>query len=59
MSGSDGKPTRPWQEIAAEVGRENDRKRLLESTDELVRAMDEQDESLANQRKQKSKGESA
>jgi hypothetical protein len=59
MSGSDGKPNRPWQEIAAEVCRENDSKRLLELTDELVRALDERDESLAIQCKQKGKGESA
>jgi predicted house-cleaning noncanonical NTP pyrophosphatase (MazG superfamily) len=59
MPGSDGKPNRPWQEIAAEVCREKDSKRLMELIDELVRAMGERDESLANERKQKSKGESA
>jgi hypothetical protein len=59
MSGSDGTPNRPWQEIAAEVCREHEPKRLMGLIDELVRAMDERDESLANQCKQKSKGESA
>ena len=46
MSGSDGKPSRPWQEIAAEASREEDPKRLLKLTRELELALDERDKQL-------------
>jgi hypothetical protein len=33
---------RPWRDIARELARETDRKRILELTEELNRAMEEQ-----------------
>ena len=40
------KPTRTWQEIAAEASKETDPEKLLALTAELERAFEERDESL-------------
>jgi hypothetical protein len=42
MPEQDRKPSRPWQEIAAEVAKEKDSKRTLELVAELNDALDSQ-----------------
>ncbi len=46
MPEQDRKPSRPWQEIAAEVAKERDSKRMVELVTELNDALDSQ--SLTN-----------
>jgi hypothetical protein len=40
---SDGKPTRPWQEIAAELTQETEPEKITSLTEELSRALAKQD----------------
>ena len=46
MSQSDGKPIRPWHEIAEEASRETDNKKLIGLADELARAFDDRDKKM-------------
>jgi hypothetical protein len=43
MADSDGKPTRTWQEITAEAGKETDPLKVAALTEELERALAERD----------------
>ena len=40
-------PSRPWLVVAEELSRELNPKRVTELTDELLRALDEQEQNLA------------
>jgi hypothetical protein len=53
MPEQDHKPTRPWQEIAAEVVKEKDSKRVLELAKELNDALDSQPPSSNEERPRK------
>jgi hypothetical protein len=53
MPEQDRKPSRPWQEIAAEVVKEKDSTRVLELAKELNDALDSQPSSSNEQRPRK------
>jgi hypothetical protein len=52
MPEQDRKPSRPWQQIAAEVAKEKDSKRILELVSELNDALDSQPLSKNDERRQ-------
>jgi hypothetical protein len=54
MANTAGKPARGWQEIAADAGKESNRDKLQQLSEELDRALEERREYLQRLEKEKS-----